>query len=633
MAKENRPPIVNCHVHIFTGDHVPAFLARTIVPWPFYLLINIRWALRLMIWLRKIGRFKYKVGWKTFVTRLGTTRAYIALRWPLAAVRWLFHGWLTINVFYFLLVLLVMVGAVDRSKVDGRWIKPIIDTLIDHRVLWEWRSTIVPITLSLYLWIFLPSLRRLVLKALGLFWKALGSLPGKAIKELWDRYKLIIRFTLYGLEKAESAQGRSGQSSVFTKLRHQYPADTHFIVLPMDMEYMGGGPVGRGGHYCDQMSELLKMKSSSTYGSRMHPFIFIDPRRITEKGKVFLDWGTAPDGQVTLNECDVKRYLNKGCSGFKIYPALGYFPFDQYLLPLWLYAAQHGLPIMTHCIRGVIYFRGRIKKEWGQHPVFKRQWRMKDGGTYDIGDYEPMPLLQTKNIEFQENFTHPLNYLCLLNKEFLVEYFMTLHKRYADPKGTALAPYVSTPDAAHFARLVKLFGFNAQEYTLDKDLGDLKICFAHFGGEDEWHRYLQTDTHAYSQQLVLHPDRGLDLQLVEAGKKNWGRFEDHWQEADWYSIICSMMLQYDHVYADISYILHDMAIRPLLNSTLTHPGRGGKLAERVLFGTDFYVVRNHKSDKDLLATLTAGLPEQHFDLMARTNPQAYLAHAIGNAPA
>jgi predicted TIM-barrel fold metal-dependent hydrolase len=81
------------------------------------------------------------------------------------------------------------------------------------------------------------------------------------------------------------------------------------------------------------------------------------------------------------------------------------------------------------------------------------------------------------------------------------------------------------------------------------------------------------------------------------------------------------MLQKPNVYADISYILHgDQAILPLLKQTLANE----QLKTKVLYGTDFFVVRNHKSDKNILADMLGGLSEDEFDLIARKNPASFL---------
>ncbi|MDV7397127.1 hypothetical protein RZS08_37350, partial [Arthrospira platensis SPKY1] len=84
---------------------------------------------------------------------------------------------------------------------------------------------------------------------------------------------------------------------------------------------------------------------------------------------------------------------------------------EEELLPLWKYAADNGLPILTHCIRGTIYYRGKKEKKWDYHPVFEQPL----GG----GKYGPLMLPQVKNVEYSINFTHPMNYLCLLEEKLL----------------------------------------------------------------------------------------------------------------------------------------------------------------------------------------------------------------------
>ena len=81
-----------------------------------------------------------------------------------------------------------------------------------------------------------------------------------------------------------------------------------------------------------------------------------------------------------------------------------------------------------------------------------------------------------------------------------------------------------------------------------------------------------------------------------------------------------MMLQYDNLFADISYIIHDEKIFPLLNHTL----QNDKLKTRVLFGTDFYVVRNHKSEKQMLADLQEALNTDELNCITINNPREFL---------
>jgi hypothetical protein len=328
----------------------------------------------------------------------------------------------------------------------------------------------------------------------------------------------------------------------------------------------------------------------------MFPFIFVDPRRITAE-KDFFTYTVSEDNKVILGDCFIKEYIeNKNFSGFKIYPALGYFPFDERLLPLWKYAADNGIPIMTHCIRGVIYYRGRKEKSWDFHPVFEQF--TGDENNPQPGDYRPMLLSQMKAVEVQEIFTHPLNYACLYKKDLLKK----LVGRVEDP------------------RIKQLFGYNEIDQTISRGLCHLKLCFGHFGGEDEWLQFFEKDRSNFGHQLVQFPEEGINF-LKTKGEEKRGKLEQIWKTADWYSIICSLMLQHDHVYADISYILHgDLQILPLLRSTLQHP----ELKKRILYGSDFYVVRNHKSDKNMLADIKGGLLKEEFDLISRTNPLEYL---------
>jgi predicted TIM-barrel fold metal-dependent hydrolase len=299
---------------------------------------------------------------------------------------------------------------------------------------------------------------------------------------------------------------------------------------------------------------------------------------------------------VTLGDCFIKDYIEQyKFSGFKIYPALGYYPFDSELLPLWKYAADNGIPILTHCIRGTIFYRGPKNKEWDSHPVFQQS----DGkGNFS----DPLALLEIKNNEFINNFTHPMNYLCLLEERMLRRVIQV----------------------AKDASLEKLFGYTDEKTPLKYNLEHLKICFGHFGGDDEWDRFMELDRDLYSRQLVKHPDTGILFFEDNHGNEKKGKAEQIWKFVDWYSIICSMMLQYENVYADLSYIIHNEGIHPLLNQTLMNP----KLKKRTLFGTDFYVVRNHNSEKSLLASTLDNLSTEEFDQIARVNPRQFLWNKI-----
>ena len=406
-----------------------------------------------------------------------------------------------------------------------------------------------------------------------------GRSAGPKTKELAKRYLNIGRFSFY-----------ETQSRIFGRLKSQYPKGTAFIVLPMDMEFMDAGNLKEHHKYRQQMDALATIKNNKENTDIFYPFVFADPRRMNAEGAAHFSYSDN-DGEVILEDCFIKKFIvDHRFSGFKIYPALGYYPFDEHLLPLWKYAADQGLPILTHCIRGTIFYRGDKKKEWDKHPVFEQ--------ACGEGKYEQLFLDEIKNADFINNFTHPLNFLCLLEEQLLRKLV----------------------GGAKDDRLKTLFGYIDSQTPMLHNLSHLKICMGHFGGDDEWNKFMESDRDNYSSQLVRYPMKGISFLTDNDNTPRPGKLEQLWRYTDWYSIICSLMLQYPNVYADLSYIIHNDAIQPLLKHTLRNPN----LRNKVLFGTDFYVVRNHKSEKHMLADLFDDLTNSEIDAIAKTNPRNFL---------
>jgi predicted TIM-barrel fold metal-dependent hydrolase len=584
--------IINTHSHIFTGDCVPPWLAKTILPWPLYFLVNTSAVVKLFRWWFSSKKSpyswqftaKYKKAVRSlYLLRMNMTRYGILRLIKMVAGAFIFTGIL------FGLYNWKLKDMMQENNISTEWTDNIETWLTNHHLLIVTNSFWVKLILLIVLLVFFPAGKNLLLFVLKRTTKFFKILPGKNTADMISRYITIIRFARY-----------TRQRDIFTKLTAQYPLETAAVVLPMDMEFMGAGkPVKK---YDEQMAELAKMKQN--HPEQIFPFVFVDPRRTTAGTQIFFDYDFA-NGSVTLKDCFIKDYIEtKQFNGFKIYPALGYYPFDEALLPLWKYAADNDIPIMSHCIRGVIYYRGSKKKEWDFHPVFKQAMGREEGdeattGEVQPGNYVPMLLPQMKNADFQEIFTHPLNYACLLDERLLRQLVAK----------------------AKDGRAKELFGYTDEATPLTYNLNNLKICFAHFGGDDEWKRFFEKDRDNYASQLAKKPATGINFLTDDRGNIKPDKPEQVWKYADWYSIICSLMLQHPNVYADISYILHsDAEILPLLKQTLQHE----TLQKRVLFGTDFYVVRNHKSDKNMLSDMRGGLSEEEFDMIARDNPREYL---------
>jgi hypothetical protein len=83
------------------------------------------------------------------------------------------------------------------------------------------------------------------------------------------------------------------------------------------------------------------------------------------------------------------------------------------------------------------------------------------------------------------------------------------------------------------------FGYKDLSTPLRHNLNHLKLCFGHYGGEDEWKRYLEYDRNQYAPQLTTYPDRGIDF--LDHGTFSPVKMEQLWKNADWYSIISSLL--------------------------------------------------------------------------------------------
>ena len=159
------------------------------------------------------------------------------------------------------------------------------------------------------------------------------------------------------------------QTEIFNKCAKFYPSGTKFIVLPMDMAYMQAGKVPR--QYADQLRELNMVSSD------IIKFFHVDPRRpkVEEMVKFFHQ---------------VYDY-----KGIKLYPPLGYYPFNAVLMELYKYCEENNLPIIAHGSPGnPVHFRGSREELYTLLGVDGTDPR-----------YKKMSYLQLCSI-----FTHPMNY-------------------------------------------------------------------------------------------------------------------------------------------------------------------------------------------------------------------------------
>ncbi|MBA3681752.1 MAG: amidohydrolase family protein [Bacteroidetes bacterium] len=265
----------------------------------------------------------------------------------------------------------------------------------------------------------------------------------------------------------------------------------------MDMEYMQAGKVKQS--FIQQLEELAAIKQDPAYKDLIDPFIFVHPQR-----KDIFDI--------------VQKYIEeKNFAGLKLYPPLGYYPFDERLNEIYAYAQKHQLPITTHCARGGVFYKGEITDAMKVHPK--------------TGEH----IKEQKNKFFTDIYTDPDNY----------------------------------------------------RYVLEQ-FPNLKINLAHFGGYDEWNKYLGN--------------------TMEEG------------QITWYDKICSLIRQYTNVYTDVSYTMFNADLFNLLKLTL----QDSTLNNKILYGSDFYMVEQEISERQFLTNIRAYIGESDFRQIAEINPKLFL---------
>ncbi len=346
-------PIINCHTHIFTGDHVPPWLAKTYLFSPLYYLLHLSLIVKAFRWWNEgPARTKYRNGYKKL---MGVRNRLQVFTDRFRILKFFIAWFLTIQVLFILFDWVSALFPPDESKLL-RWFGAAREWLAAHYILLPITNTGLQISLVLFVLLFVRWGRNFIFFLFKKFWSFFGAMPGPQTKEMLRRYLNIGRYAFH-----------TQQIRILGKLRRQYPEGSGFVILPMDMEYMEMGKVKKG--YRAQMEELAGLKKN--HEKIIFPFVFADPRRLVTEPDYFRY--EVKDSDVVLQDCFVKQYIEeKHFSGFKIYPALGYYPFDVALLPLYKYAADNGLPVLTHCIKGTIFFRGKKKEDWNRHQVFEQ---------------------------------------------------------------------------------------------------------------------------------------------------------------------------------------------------------------------------------------------------------------------
>jgi len=134
--------------------------------------------------------------------------------------------------------------------------------------------------------------------------------------DLWERWAALF-----------SSGDVLTQREVFLGVEKQYPPDTVFVVLPMDMAFFNLGPVPENIDW--QHEDLLAL--AAEFPGRIVPFYAVDPRRDDVMKRA-------------------RQYLATGkFRGVKLYPNGGYAPSDEKLMGVYAICEERGLPVTAHC--------------------------------------------------------------------------------------------------------------------------------------------------------------------------------------------------------------------------------------------------------------------------------------------
>lgn len=176
---------------------------------------------------------------------------------------------------------------------------------------------------------------------------------------------------------------RKNQSLIWEDLLSANPhLKTRFVVLSLDMDKMGAGDPRN--NYETQITQLFEVKQK--FPNRLLPFVCVDPRKTYSQGvKKYLE----------------EKFLRYGFVGIKLYPALGFYPFDPKLEEVYRFACEKKLPLMVHCTKGGVWFQGKI----GPEHVLPENFNPEP-----VNEYDYRKQIKDKNRKFKNNFSNPKNY-------------------------------------------------------------------------------------------------------------------------------------------------------------------------------------------------------------------------------
>ena len=330
---------------------------------------------------------------------------------------------------------------------------------------------------------------------------------------------------------------------VFKQLTANYDPDFKFAALTMYMESLGIG--GSQSGFEGQLEGVMDIKEQ--YPDQALLFLGIDPR-----------WkGSATELRQTVEQkFNYRLPVSAGRSvfpyvGLKLYPSTGFYAFDSLLTETFEWAADNGVPIISHCN----YL----------------------GGIYNNDEMYIKSYLSTQPDPYNKNATYnkPTYYSKFSFGKWLLGTNTDKNNKYT-------CSYFLEP--ASYATLMKYFDtnrqlhdtansdqwFDAYRQSLTQLTGNmrqpLKLCLAHYGGDDH-----------------IRMQNGLQKAETPVGVSN----------INWCQQIRTLIGQFEGMYTDIAYALYDPAIHQFIINDL----EDATLGDRILFGTDYFLTEQELPEK------------------------------------
>lgn len=338
----------------------------------------------------------------------------------------------------------------------------------------------------------------------------------------------------------------------------QYDSRVRIIGLTMNMDFMDNRTSKKQIAYVAQLEGVKDIKRY--YPTNFFPFLGVDPRH--KSGSDLVSW-SRPYFETGLEKAGkVYPYF----SGIKLYPALGFFPFDPKLAELYAYAQSNQLPIVTHVTRvGSQYIGSKITE------LIPRT-----------------PAMMLPAVPNQES----------LDAKAAIE--SRIAQYYA--KG-----WIKDSPGGDNDYACDLFSHPENYIPILEIFPDLKICLAHMGGTNEIATLPDSDPESMLKNIRTIDDRLWFDRVLEMMIRYPNLYTD---------------ISYTLSDLDKPEIL--TKIRQLMETPDT---KGEPLYKRVLFGTDFFMTEQEKCESDLYKLASEQLAD-YFDTISRENPQRFMQQPV-----